>query len=85
MDSRICQTSDASPAEPGGLPLTLDFASWKSGLSHSRRSYGHGSCNQPLVQSDALGRIEATGIFCGLVILRRHNCNEMGRGKGAGL
>ena len=23
MDSRICQTSDASPAEPGGLPLTL--------------------------------------------------------------
>ena len=23
MDSRNCQTSDASPAEPGGLPLTL--------------------------------------------------------------
>ena len=23
MDFRICQTSTASPAEPGGLPLTL--------------------------------------------------------------
>ena len=24
MDFRICQTSTASPAEPGGLPLTLE-------------------------------------------------------------
>ena len=25
MDSRICQTSTASPAKPGGLPLTLGY------------------------------------------------------------
>ena len=24
MDPRICQTSDASPAEPGGLPIGLE-------------------------------------------------------------
>ena len=24
MDFRICQTSTASPAKPGGLPLTLE-------------------------------------------------------------
>ena len=26
MDSRNCQTPTASPAEPGGLPLTLELA-----------------------------------------------------------
>ncbi len=33
MDSRICQTSTASPAEPGELPFALAFAGARASKS----------------------------------------------------
>ena len=37
MDFRICQTSTASPAEPGGLPLTLAQGHLATVRANSRR------------------------------------------------
>ena len=39
MDSRNCQTPTASPAEPGGLPLTLGIISF-SGSYFRRGMHG---------------------------------------------
>ncbi len=42
MDSRIRQTLTASPAEPGGLPLTLEgLAGWRYLLSPTYRRTVH--------------------------------------------
>jgi hypothetical protein len=52
MDSRICQTSTASPAEPGGLPASLGIF-----LIDSARTLGHcGSGRLDSVSDLVIGR-----------------------------
>ena len=71
MDSRICQTSTASPAEPGGLSCWASNIPVKTAHRRNRFSYPHplGCRHKVISMSDYEHNNQQLAVICALVLV----------------